>query len=40
MLKNGTEAMFKHISTGYIGKNENKETGNIIYEVINSAMPK
>ncbi len=39
MLKNGTEAMFKHISTGYIGKNESKEQGNIMYEVINKVLP-
>jgi len=37
MIKQGTEAMFKHLSTGYIPKSEQKEKGQV-YEIINNIM--
>ncbi|OGC11287.1 hypothetical protein A3K48_02045 [candidate division WOR-1 bacterium RIFOXYA12_FULL_52_29] len=35
MIKEGTEAMFKHMPIGYIGRLEGKDT-NAVYEVINN----
>lgn len=38
MLRQGTEAMFKHISIGYIRREEQKDSGPI-YEIINKFLP-
>lgn len=37
MLKQGTEAMFKHLPTGYIPKSEHKSEGPV-YEIINNIL--
>ncbi len=37
MLKNGTEAMFKHITIGFISKNDGT-TGNPVNEIFNTVM--
>lgn len=38
MLRQGTEAMFKHVSIGYIRREEQKDSGPI-YEIINKVIP-
>ena len=38
MIRQGTEAMFKHVSIGYIRREEQKDNGPI-YEIINKFLP-
>ncbi|MDP2668481.1 MAG: hypothetical protein Q8P07_01455 [bacterium] len=38
MLRQGTEAMFKHVSIGYIRREEQKDNGPI-YEIVNKFLP-
>ena len=35
VVKEGVKAMFKHLPIGYIGKNEVKDSGNPVHEIIN-----
>ena len=39
MLRQCTEAMFKHVSIGYIRREEQKDNGGPIYEIINKVLP-